>query len=169
MTWTLPARWLRFRIAGREFAVGLDRVAEVCEARTSHAIPFVPQSVGGVHNVRGEPLAAVDGARLLLGAASGRARTLVVLEQDGIRVGLRVDEVSRIEPEDRFELETDDRHPDGAAQGTALRWARAGDGARIGLCDGAVLLERARELFARPDLPPIQLEGEGGAECPHAS
>jgi purine-binding chemotaxis protein CheW len=155
-------RWLRFPVAGQDFALPLERVAEVSEARAAHPIPFVPLSIGAVVNLRGEPLPAVDGARLLLGRPGGDARTLLVLEEDGQRVGLFVDQVSRIEADERLEFETEP-----AAPGSPVRYARAG-GTRLALCDAARLVAAARELLTRRQGPGRPVP-EGGEACPHAS
>ncbi len=148
-------RWLRFEVAGNAFALPLESVVEVSEARGTYSIPFVAPEVGGVVNLRGEPLPAVDGARVLLGIPSAGLRTVLVLEDGDQRVGVRVDQVSRIEADDRFDLE-----PGEGESAAPVRWARAG-GSRIGLCDAARLVARARGLLTGSDTP-IQEIPQGG-------
>ncbi len=93
----MPA-WLRFRTGGRSFGLPLDAVAEVTAGGVPRLIPFVPRAVGGILNVRGEPLPVVDAGALLLGQPSGARRHVVALVRQGVRVGLLVDSASRIEP-----------------------------------------------------------------------
>jgi purine-binding chemotaxis protein CheW len=159
-----PERWLRFRVGADLLAVALESVVEVCEVRAAHPIPFVAPEIGGVQNVRGEPLPTVDGARLLLGTAGGGGGVLLVLEEEGLRVGIRVDAASTFEPGEPVELE-----PEEPARGRALRrFARAG-GARIGLCDATELVERARRLLCRRGAGEWNEPTEGGDACPHGS
>ena len=62
-----------------------------------HLIPRVALELGGVVNVRGEPLPAVDGGALLTGRSALRHRHMLVLERGSLRLGVLVGAVQRIE------------------------------------------------------------------------
>jgi chemotaxis signal transduction protein len=138
----MAAPWLRFKIGETAFAIPLRAVAEVTSAATPRLIPLVPLQVGGILNVRGEPLPAVDGGVLLCNQPSGTRRHVLVLEHETARIGVLVGHVSRIErsvpssPADE-ELDADCMH---------LRWVIDRD-ERLGLVDPEALLERAAGLL----------------------
>ena len=52
----MATSWLQFDLGERSFAIPLDAVAEVMWAQQPRLIPLVPPNVGGVLNIRGEPL-----------------------------------------------------------------------------------------------------------------
>ncbi len=136
--------WLRFRVADADYAIALDAVSEVTAAREPNFIPLVPLEIGGILNVRGEPLPAVD-ARALIGAGRGRgARPALVLGKDAIQVGLLVDTVSRIERGLAPHKGPFDAQEPDAIPGVEWIWL---DGDWVGLVDADDWLELATQLL----------------------
>jgi purine-binding chemotaxis protein CheW len=91
--------WLRFGIAGLDFAIPLGSVSEVTQAARPHLIPGTPLDVGGILNVRGEPLPVVDGGVLLIGRPAPPHQHILVLDDGRIRAGVLVGRVARIQAE----------------------------------------------------------------------
>ena len=88
--------WMWFYIGEQPYAIPLDSVAEVTMAAKPRLIPLVPMEVGGVLNVRGEPLPSIDGAALFGSEPDGTRHHVLVLQQGRVRVGILVSEVSKI-------------------------------------------------------------------------
>jgi purine-binding chemotaxis protein CheW len=92
---TQPLPVVEFRLGSGRFAVAMSAVTEVGRVPDVTRVPRLPRWVVGVANWRGRILAVLD-LRSLLGvdtpAVSGRSRVLVLAE-DGISLGLLVDEV----------------------------------------------------------------------------
>lgn len=140
--------WLRFSVGDEDFAIALGDVAEVTPAKRPRLIPRVPLEVGGVLNVGGEPLPAVDGGMLLCGVPTSEPRHTLVLSRGELRLGVIVEWVARIDRDigDREARGTgesgeDSREPD------FVRWVDDG-GERLGLVDSEALLIRAADLLA---------------------
>jgi chemotaxis signal transduction protein len=137
--------WLRFRVGNAEYAIVLDAVCEVTPAREPNFVPLVPLEIGGILNVRGEPLPAVD-ARALTGAAGERgARPALVLEKGAVRIGLLVDTVTKIErglarSDQPFDAEAPDR-----LEGVEWIWL---DGDWVGLVDADGWMDTATGLLS---------------------
>jgi chemotaxis signal transduction protein len=89
--------WLRFEIAEQGYALPLGAVVEVMAAPRPHLIPRIALELGGVVNMRGEPLPAVDGGALLTGRSARHHRHMLVLERGSLRLGVLVGGVQRIE------------------------------------------------------------------------
>ncbi len=143
-----PRQWLCFGLAQLDYAIPLDSVSEVTAARVPNFVPFVPLEVGGILNVRGEPLPAVDG-HALVGAPGGAGpRHALVLEEGAIRIGLLVDSVSRIERDLRDA--GPDENLDGArpAEREGVEWVMH-EGQRVGLVDANEWLGLAMALLTR--------------------
>lgn len=133
--------WLRFEISGQAYAIPLAAVAEVTGAQRLHLIPRIPLEIGGVLNVRGEPLPAVDGGALLTGSRAERHRYVLVLERAGLRIGVLVGQVRRIERELAVALDEP-----GEPSGALVEWVNQDDSA-LGLVDPEGLIERATLLL----------------------
>jgi chemotaxis signal transduction protein len=133
--------WLRFEISGQAYAIPLAAVVEVTGAQRLHLIPRIPLEIGGVLNVRGEPLPAVDGGALLTGSCAERHRYVLVLERAGLRIGVLVGHVRRIERELAIGLEEP-----AEATGALVEWVNQDDSA-LGLVDPEGLIERATLLL----------------------
>lgn len=136
--------WLRFEVAGQAYALPLAAVVEVTGAHTPHLIPRIPLEIGGVLNVRGEPLPAVDGGAVLTGSPAKRHRYVLVMERGNVRLGVLVGDVRRIERE--LALSFEDAGGDDSA---LVEWVNQDDSA-LGLVDPEGLFERATLLLTDP-------------------
>lgn len=156
---------LLFRTAGVTYGIPLEAVAEVTDGGIPSLIPLVPRDVGGVLNVRGEPLPVLD-AGVWLGGEPARAfRHVVVLAQGNQRIGMLVEHVagidSRLEELPRAHSETGEVGP------ILVRWSTESGGS-LGVVDLEPLFARAAELLTtRPEPPPSQPSG-GEETCPTA-
>jgi chemotaxis signal transduction protein len=137
--------WLQFDLGERAYAIPLDAVAEVMPARRPRLIPLVPMEVGGILNLRGEPLVVVDGGPLFGHGSDLRYRHVLLLEQGSLRIGLRVGQVSRIDRDLAVvrggEEDVDQEYP-------FVRWVKQPDGT-LGLVDLFGFLERATALLTQ--------------------
>jgi len=137
---------LVFSVAGRDYAIDLASVSEVVAARRPHLVPRIPLEIGGVLNVRGEPVPVLDGGAVFQGAASGSIRHALVFEDEEKRLGILVDYVLRIErdfsPARMDALEV----PEGDGLCTST-WRRSPDGGALGIVDSDELLNRAARLL----------------------
>ncbi len=149
--------WLRFEMGGREFALPIEAVAEVLDARRPRLIPCVSPDVAGVVNFRGEPLPAVHGGALLLGGPASGHRHMVVLDDGHWRVALLVTRVIRIERRMAQAVPMDEPPEEPAF----AQWVLV-SGQPLGLLEPAGLMDRARELLTE------QPEQSGGIPCPGA-
>lgn len=84
---------VRFRAGGSGYALPVTEVLEVAEIGLLAPVPGAPEPVLGVRNLHGQVLAVVDLA-LALGLARDRpASRLLIVESEGRRAGLAIDEV----------------------------------------------------------------------------
>ncbi len=150
---TVP--WLCFEVSGQDYAVPLASVVEVTGAQRPHLIPRIPLEIGGVLNVRGVPLPAVDGGALLSGSKAQRHRHVLVLERGSLRLGVLVGQVRRIERE----LATQPQER-GEADFALVEWVNQ-DGSALGLVDPEGLIERATMLLT------VERKQPGGQEAWH--
>jgi purine-binding chemotaxis protein CheW len=89
--------FLILKAAGRWFGVPLDRVLEVVTARAYTRLPGAVDAVLGLINLRGRVVTVVDlGAALRLNVGPGPARRVAVVEHAGKRVGIAVEDTTRI-------------------------------------------------------------------------
>jgi purine-binding chemotaxis protein CheW len=87
-------------LAGYRFAVEVRYAREVVVFDEYTIVPLAPAHLLGVANLRGNIMPVVD-IRPLLGmtpAAAGREVRALVVERDGVQVGLLIDEVLGLEP-----------------------------------------------------------------------
>jgi chemotaxis signal transduction protein len=136
--------WLRFEVGGQAYALPLSAVVEVTGALTPHLIPRIPLEIGGIVNVRGEPLPAVDGGAVLTGSPVKRHRYVLVMERGNVRIGVLVGDVRRIQRELALSLEDA-----GEADSGLVQWVNQDDTA-LGLVDPEGLFERATLLLTDP-------------------
>jgi len=144
--------WLCFEVSGQAYAIPLASVVEVTGAQRPHLIPRISLEIGGVLNVRGEPLPAVDGGTVLTGSKAQRHRHVLVLERGSLRIGMLVGQVRRIERELPARAEERD--------GALVQWVSQ-DGSALGLVDPEGLIERATMLLTD------QRKQPGGQEAWH--
>ncbi len=152
---------LVFRVAGRSFGVPVVAVSEVTAGGVPRLVPRVPLAVGGILNVRGEPLLAVDAGALLLDRPAGARRHVVVFGDASLRIGILVDLAARMEGDPGAPLAQGGESPLEAA--VPVRWTEC-TGGLVGLVEPEDLLARARKLLA----PAPQSRGEGGESWPTA-
>jgi chemotaxis signal transduction protein len=128
--------WLRFEVAEQGYALALGAVVEVMAAPRPHLIPRVSLELGGMVNVRGEPLPAVDAGALLTGRPARRHRHMLVLERGSLRLGVLVGAVQRIEG--TLALLENAELP---RSGELVEWVTE-EGRQLGLVDPEGLIER---------------------------
>jgi chemotaxis signal transduction protein len=148
--------WLRFEVAEQGYAVPLGAVVEVMAAPRAHLIPRVSLELGGMVNVRGEPVAAVDGGSLLTGRPARRHRHMLVLERGSLRLGVLVGGVQRIEGALAV---LGNAEP--SKSGELVEWVTE-DGRQLGLVDPEGLIERGVLLLTESELR--GRHGVGGQE-----
>lgn len=151
------AVWLRFRVGDGTFAIPLSAVAEVTAAETPHLIPLVPLSEGGVLNLRGEPLPVLAGEALFEARDAARGEYLLVLELEQRRLGVAVNEVSRISRVRRSSVLEDS--PSGPP---FVEWIRF-NGETLGLIEPTGLFAAVAALFSTHAAPAAQ----GDGSCQH--
>ena len=87
-----------FGIEDEEYGVDIDQVREISYFGSVTVVPNAPAYVCGIVNLRGDVLPVID-LRLLFGHERRNAeeqKCVIVLEHDGTRTGLLVDEVSEV-------------------------------------------------------------------------
>jgi purine-binding chemotaxis protein CheW len=87
-----------FEVADQLFGVEVDTVQEVLSYNEYTPVPLAPQAVGGLFNLRGQVIAAVD-LRVQLGLARQALRgpvMNVILRGDGEPVSLLVDRIGEV-------------------------------------------------------------------------
>jgi len=86
---------ISFTVLGYDWAAPLGEVAELIEIQGCTPLPGVKPWVIGVSNLRGKLLPVIDFAQFLGGqlSAVSRQQRIVVLERQGVFVGLVVDEI----------------------------------------------------------------------------
>jgi purine-binding chemotaxis protein CheW len=127
----MSAVHVRVRVAGEQYALAVEHVAEVVELGEITPVPGAPTSLLGLLNLRGEVVSVVDLASALgLGGKSSPTRLLVAID-GATRAGLVIDEVLDVGalPETSPEQEL------GFVQETAVL-----DGSLVGVLDVAALL-----------------------------
>lgn len=93
-------RFMEFRLGAQLFAVPLLAVKEVIQKPEVTQVPNMPSHFEGMMNLRGQIL-GVYNVRKKLGAAARdkselSSEVVVVIESDGVNVGMLVDEVTRV-------------------------------------------------------------------------
>ncbi len=89
-----------FSLAGMDFAFPLDGVKEIIRLRPITRLPFVPEHVRGVINLRGNVIPVLD-MREMFGyepMAYTKFTRVIVLHKDGSMMGMIVDRVLDIDP-----------------------------------------------------------------------
>lgn len=79
-------------VAGERYALGLADVVEILDLPAATPVPGAPAGVEGLAMVRDDVLLVLSLASLLgLAAGNGTRGSVVVVEREGVRYGLRVD------------------------------------------------------------------------------
>ena len=147
--------WFRFSIGDSPYAIPLEAVDEVTAVATPRLIPLVSIHLGGIVNVRGEPLAVLDGGVLLRHQSASAYHQILVLRGEAARIGLLVSQLEGV-IRGPFTLLEDDPGED-----SYVSWATA-DGEKIGLVEPDGLLDRATELLTG------HRSKMGDEKCPNA-
>lgn len=134
---------LLFRVGDHAYLLPLEAVAEVTPAEPPRLIPCVPLELGGIVNVRGEPVPVVDGGVVLRGQRTVPHRHAIFLRNDEERLGVLVSSVSRIE---RRCPVRDEAASEEAAPSPFVARTRLGE-LKVGVIDVAGLVERMQELL----------------------
>jgi len=137
-----------FTMNNERFGIETKYVREVTQAGTITPIPSAPVFLCGVTNLRGEVLAVVD----LFSFFDGKQRSasaelpIVVLGEQHVEFGLRVDEVEQV-----IQLKTDELlEPTGIASGGGRKFLKGVAGEAVLILDGDAVLADER-LFVDQD------------------
>ncbi len=91
-------RYLVFTIAEQEYAIEINFVIEIIEVLPTTRVPFLPECMKGIVNLRGNIIPIMD-VRLRFGLeeAEYTDRTcLLVIDNDGVQLALVVDSVKEV-------------------------------------------------------------------------
>lgn len=103
---------LRFRLAGEEYAVDIEKIVEIVPPRATTRVPNAERSIVGIMSLRGTIVTVFDLRRKLghppIGQGHDADRRMIVVEREGETAGFLVDKVSRVVKLDPAELEN---HP----------------------------------------------------------
>ena len=89
------AKYLIFRSSGILYAMSTDVVMEIFTHVDVTRVPMVPEYIAGVINLRGAVVPIID-FRLLLGRWPEEEPCAIILDIQGISVGILVDTVDRM-------------------------------------------------------------------------
>lgn len=103
---------LRFRVAGEDYAVDIEKIVEIVPPRATTRVPNADEAIVGIISLRGTIVTVID-LRRKLGHPKIDFRTLndarmIVVERAGETAGFLVDRVSRVVKLDPSQLES---HP----------------------------------------------------------
>jgi purine-binding chemotaxis protein CheW len=86
-----------FRLSGENYGVDVHQVQSIIPVQEIAAVPGVPPFIEGVINLRGDVVPVVDlRTRFQLPAQEMRKRVIVIVEVNGLLVGLVVDKVLEV-------------------------------------------------------------------------
>lgn len=139
---------LLFSVGETGYLLPLDAVAEVTPAGAPRLVPGVPLGLGGILNVRGEPIPVVDGGAALAGRRCPPYRHAILMAVEGDRLGVLVSAVSRIERASPVPREVT-TWPAGTPP--FVTWVALGE-REVGMVEVAGFLERVRELLGAATL-----------------
>ena len=88
-------KYLIFRSNAVLFGVHSDVVKEIINEAKITLIPVLPEHISGVVNLRGLIVPIID-FRRLLGQYPAENRCIIVLEYEGVQLGILVDEVDQM-------------------------------------------------------------------------
>ncbi len=88
-------KYLIFRCGGILYALSTDYVMEIFTSVNITRVPMVPDYIAGVINLRGAIVPIVD-FRLLLGRYPENEPCAIILDIEGISIGILVDTVDRM-------------------------------------------------------------------------
>jgi purine-binding chemotaxis protein CheW len=129
----MTAVHVRVLVAGEQYALAVEHVAEVVELGAVTPVPSAPSSLLGLLNLRGEIVSVVDLASVL-GLHGERRPTHLLVMGGGKRAGLAIDAVLDVATLPETSPES------GLA---CVRETAVIDGALIGILDVGALLDSA--------------------------
>ena len=88
-------KYLIFRSSGILYAMSTDFVSEIFTSVDITRVPMVPEYIAGVINLRGAVVPIID-FRLLLGRWPEEEPCAIILDIEGISIGILVDTVDRM-------------------------------------------------------------------------
>jgi purine-binding chemotaxis protein CheW len=94
----VPDVYVRVQVAGEQYALAVEHVAEVVELGTVTPVSGAPLSVLGLCNLRGEIVSVVDLASVLGLKRDEDPTRLLVATDRGRRAGLAIDAVIDVAP-----------------------------------------------------------------------
>jgi purine-binding chemotaxis protein CheW len=140
----LPVQAIAFQIAGEMHACDVLLVEEVVTKHRIHPLPDMPPRLLGVIRLRGDLVPVIDVAPLLaLSLAPDVAPSVLVVESEGLRVGLAADFVH-----DVIALPPGSYHPAPGGDAFVAAVARV-DGTLYTLLDLAEILREQTTPFLR--------------------
>jgi purine-binding chemotaxis protein CheW len=86
-------RHLCFTLAGQHLAIPLSLVVEVGELETVRPLPFLPDWVDGVTNIRGEIVSVTNMAAFFRLAAS-KSRAFIFIQDSGMKTAVTVERIT---------------------------------------------------------------------------
>jgi purine-binding chemotaxis protein CheW len=103
---------LRFRVAGEDYAVDIDKIVEIVPPRSTTRVPNAHETIVGIISLRGTIVTVLDLRRKLghppANGGETRDARMIVVERAGETAGFLVDRVSRVIKLDPAQLES---HP----------------------------------------------------------
>ncbi|MDP2229292.1 MAG: chemotaxis protein CheW [Moraxellaceae bacterium] len=138
---------LCFRAGGERYAMALADVGEIIEVAALTPLPGAPEGVAGLSTLRGEPLLMVSLAQWL-GLPADAEPAALVLEHDGLRIGLLVSAVDGMAGFAPAAL-----RPLGAGAGLLAGVLHRADGRVLGLLTATRLLMSERSTRLVPWVP----------------
>jgi purine-binding chemotaxis protein CheW len=85
-----------FSIGGEQYALPIEAVSEIIRYTTPHSVASSSPWAAGVIALRGKVIPIFDLAARLGIDRAGEPGTIVVVERDGVQVGVSVDEVDEV-------------------------------------------------------------------------
>lgn len=91
----LDDRYLAFTVSGEQYAVALVHVREVIAETEVIPVPFTPDYMTGIINLRGQVISVADLRKRLelKSSETGNEASILILENKGAFLGLMVDSV----------------------------------------------------------------------------
>ncbi|MBI2213591.1 MAG: chemotaxis protein CheW [Acidobacteria bacterium] len=103
---------LRFRVAGEDYAVDIDKIVEIVPPRATTRVPNADDAIVGIMSLRGTIVTVIDLRRKLghprVDLDTLKDARMIVVERAGETAGFLVDRVSRVVKLDRGQIES---HP----------------------------------------------------------
>ncbi len=118
-------RHICFTLAGKPLAIPLSLVAEVGELETVRPLPFLPDWVEGVSNIRGEIVSVINLAVFfhLQITSYKKSQTVIIIHNEGVKAAIVVDKITGtrlLYTQQGLESESEKTLPAQFLQGSAL-------------------------------------------------